>query len=708
MRTPIIHLAKTDSFIIDNVHYEAVSHDREGYVLRTLGGSHINVVKPHAELAELYFAGRVRIVRGFLDDLSPSIKINLTRQMDEFSASQQKQALIRLEYVQTCDRFMGRKLIPRRPEGYARVAQIVYRYHRRKLRITDDPHSVQFIGRSFGGSTVRDWHWRWTKSGRHICALIPLDDLKGRPGSRIGPEVEQIVAHWIKQKWLTLEAPSLATVHDLIVNDIDKANELNVTTLTAPSLIAVRRWIGRTYSNYEITFFREGKTVAEQNFRHVRRAPQYSRPLQVVEIDHTPLNLSVLRNGALSAAAGKAPSTGVLWLTTAICAVTRMIVGWYLSFDPPSWTSVMACMRMGILPKDTSKWDVRTPHPVFGVWEILKIDNGKEFHATSLHAAAGQLRMELRWMSRKKPHLKGKIERVQGTIARDFLAFLPGKTFRDSRERGNYDSHRRARFEEAEVQKLFAMWVIDIYHNNPNAGLSHATPLQRWEDLRGFGVRLPPEAEELRAILALTINRTIRTTGVTFLGLIYNSRKLQTMHRRSGHLGKEYMVKVDPLDLTSLLVMDEKAGKWLSVPCEYPELATGIDLRTWKETVLLARRMTQERNRVPLQILREARRRLSDEASRKGMKPERMTQTEIDWFGEHYDDPVFDVGLQSERKASRTNDGVLVSVDQPGRRADVSASTNSVLPAPQSTAVQGEYHTRDSYSDETPEAFIDE
>ena len=68
------------------------------------------------------------------------------------------------------------------------------------------------------------------------------------------------------------------------------------------------------------------------------------RPLERVEIDNFLLYVHVL-----------CPKTGVRlgrpWLTLAIDHYSGMVLGYHLSFAPPSSASVLAALRHAILPK---------------------------------------------------------------------------------------------------------------------------------------------------------------------------------------------------------------------------------------------------------------------------------------------------------------------------------------------------------------------
>lgn len=655
-----IRMHAGDLVIMEGTHYKVLSRDGHGVVLRTLGPQPVSLTKTHAELAELYFGTprKLFLVLTIESGLPSGIVENLKRQLESFDVRSQDEALRRLDYVQAFDRAHGRKEASCTIEGFAAVARATA-LERRRLAADSDGVEPERLGlEKIGGSTLRAWYWRWRKAGRNIVALVPLHDRKGRAGQQLAREVHDAIADRINQDWLTLERLPLSHVCQFIAEDVKALNVGRENPLDVPSEATVRRWVARNVAKYDEVYHREGHAAAEELFRHVRPAPEARRPLEVVEVDHTPLDVLVVDDEPLAATVGtecEAPPSGTkretrkkrtkrVWLTVAICAATRMIVGFHISEMKPSWTSVMHCLRMAILPKDLSKVRVLTPWPVYGVMEVLKLDNGPEFHSRSMKAAASQLRIELRYMPRRRPHLKGKVERFLGTVARDFCAYLVGRTFRDVRERGGYPSEERAAYVTSFLIEQFTIWVVDVYHNEKYGGLLGRRPLQRWEDLSGYGVRLPPSADDLVSLLALVVPRSIQRHGITFLGLRYQSDALKEVRRRPGYrIADTFLVKVDPADMSRLLVLVTDEGEWIEVPCTQPRLAQGMTLAGWRQTVTLARNLTTEGDRVAERTLLRARQMLRENARAAGARYIPPSNTDLDWFREHVDDPFFDV-----------------------------------------------------------------
>ena len=508
MNAPLIRLNKGDAVVIDGVWYHEKMRTAGSVTLAPIGGAVARTFTGD-EFRDLYFdpAGRMKIVRKELALLDDAFADAVSRPFESFTAEQQAEMLRRFDYVGACDRFFARKLYSKRPErGYAKIARIVARYRRllaaREAGRAPSAMSLEVVS----GSTLRDWYSRWRNSGRMLGAIAPLTHRRGNAEPKLDPAVRAIIADAVREKWLTLEAPPMTVVYDLICRRVEQLNEGRLGgALAQPSEMAVRRWTDANIDSYTETFFRKGRKEADHQFRLIRRAPVAIRPLQIVEFDETPLDIILVDSN------GKPRSRANL--TAGICVATGMIAGWHLGYEKPSWSTVMQALRMAVLKKDLGDSGAEIPYPVFGVPEMIKVDNGPAYRSTSLVAAAGQLQFELRLVPVGKPNLKGKVERFFREVSKDFLSVFPGKTFSNVQLRGDYDSKGYAKMTLETARRLFMRWVVDIYHNRPNSRCFGQTPLERWEALAGCGVRMPPEAVDLAPMIGLVVNRTIQADG---------------------------------------------------------------------------------------------------------------------------------------------------------------------------------------------------
>jgi putative transposase len=662
MNAPCLRLEKFDVLVIDDVWMEAVHSDRQGMTLKAGVDGRARTYS-NQELLDLYFEKRLKIVRRAHTKLDARVADVLKKSYLSFDERWQQEMLRRLDYVQACDYFFTRMVrhprFSQRPEkkgGYQRIANIVARYRQAQAAFNAGKPLTAIPLESVSGSALRDWRRRWIAADREMVALVPLHHIKGKRRNELDENVVRIIGHWVRETWLTLERPPVTIVHALIcrhLKDMRAAKTLG-QAVPDPSKMAVHRWIKANIGEYERVAGREGRKAAQAKVRAVRPAPPVGIPLRVVEIDHTRLDIILVhKNGEPVANAKSGEDIAIVgrpWLTTAIDAETRMIVGFHLTYDAPSWTSVMRTLRMAVLEKDLSDIDAATGWPVMGVPEIVKLDNGREFHSASLHAAAGQLKFELRYCRRGRPQLKGRVERFFGEVARDYCALFPGRTFANIAEKADYKPEEHARMTLDQAQKLFKLWVVDIYHNKPHSGLMGKTPLCRWTELSGFGVRLPPKADDLAALLGLVVQRKISRTGVNYLGLQYQSEEIELLRGLPDSSNKERVIKIDPEDLSSIFVLDPDNGKWLIATCTRGGLAKGLNIKMWRETCEAARQATPGGQKVSYDALLGAREKLAAAARAMGNKPGKISKSDLAWIEANPDHPIFDVSMALPRR----------------------------------------------------------
>jgi transposase InsO family protein len=77
----------------------------------------------------------------------------------------------------------------------------------------------------------------------------------------------------------------------------------------------------------------------------VRPSPRPTKPLELVQIDHTLVDIMVVDEL-------QRESMGRPWLTIAFDVATRVVLAFILSLNPPSATSVGLALSMAALPKD--------------------------------------------------------------------------------------------------------------------------------------------------------------------------------------------------------------------------------------------------------------------------------------------------------------------------------------------------------------------
>ncbi|WP_305794252.1 DNA-binding domain-containing protein, partial [Salipiger sp. D13] len=94
----------------------------------------------------------------------------------------------------------------------------------------------------------------------------------------------------------------------------------------------------------EIAKAREGAKAARQKFAPVVGDNKANRPLEVVQIDHTPADIILVDSF-------ERKPIGRPWVTLAIDVATRMVTGYYTSLEAPSRLSVALCLTQAVAPK---------------------------------------------------------------------------------------------------------------------------------------------------------------------------------------------------------------------------------------------------------------------------------------------------------------------------------------------------------------------
>ena len=269
-------------------------------------------------------------------------------------------------------------------------------------------------------------------------------------------------------------------------------------------------------------------------------------PLERVEIDHTLIDLIVIDDN------DDLP-LGRLTLTYCLDMATRYPLGYYLGFEPPSYLTVMECLHHAIRPKQSTKEAYGTENEwlAYGIPSTLVIDNGKEFVGQDLQDACLLLGIVLQQTPVRTPQFKAGIERLFGSLNTMLFHTLPGTTFSNPQQRGDYNSLKQACIYLSEVDRIMNLFIVDIYAQRFHRGIE-AIPAQRWETAvqSGFSPRVPPSAKELSILLGRVSHRAIQHYGIMFHSLRYNCSDLTLLRTQTKGQVK---IKYHPADLSRVV-----------------------------------------------------------------------------------------------------------------------------------------------------------
>jgi len=370
------------------------------------------------------------------------------------------------------------------------------------------------------------------------ASLLPRKPGQARGARRLNLAAEKQVETAIEEVYLKRERPTLKLVWRQL-----KAN-CRIAGLAPPSMKALRARVSAR-SLRERVKAREGAAAAGNQFRQVSGSLRTERPLEVVQIDHTKVDL-MLVDEVTRACIGRP------WLTLALDVHTRTVLGLHLSLDAPSATAAALAVAQAVLPKADwlSAHDIGLAWPMHGLPEVIHVDNGREFHSRAFERGCQQHGLRIDYRPPATPHFGGHIERLMGTLMGRVHA-LPGSTSSNVATRGDYDAEAAAVLTFREFERILVLEVLGPYHNEVHTALGR-TPAAAWADgTAERQVRVPADAAALLLDFLPFEERTIRRDGVRLFSIFYQDGVLaHLVDRGPGKL----RVKYDPRNLEAVFV----------------------------------------------------------------------------------------------------------------------------------------------------------
>jgi putative transposase len=428
--------------------------------------------------------------------------------------------------------------------------------------------------------SVREWYRTWCMAGRDIRVLVQLNFKKGRRGPRRPRWMEEEIDAAINEVYAVATRGSEAEARRRAIDRIrarSKREGLEIPDLGQKNVVgknAISKALKRR-EQYDLLSKRYSREDADRIMAAVGIGPQGDYPLAEVEIDHSPLDVLVVdaANGVL---------LGRPWLSALIDRYSRCIVGFSLSFHPPSWTSTMLALQHAVMPKQyglKKLGGIYEPWDCEGVPDKLFTDGGRDFLSASMRATEAALNMTLVPLPRRRPQLKGKIERWFGKLEQEIVHTLPGTTFSNVTQRKGYKAEQEAVMTLAELNWVVTKWIVDVYHQENHSATGEA-PMDRWR--RGMelcGVKLPPPRELLAPLTGIVVPRTLTREGIKFKKLRWNSDAFSALRNRIGR-NSDVEVRLDPLDISEIHVFDPVRKKWI-IGELLIDAAAGVTLHQW-------------------------------------------------------------------------------------------------------------------------------
>lgn len=378
-------------------------------------------------------------------------------------------------------------------------------------------------------STIYRWRRKYLLAQRDVRALFCEFDKQGGKGqSRLNPEVEGIIFDKIETVFLAKKRSSADEVHNAVFLEIQKRNTDRVESewLAVPGLRTIQRRLSELYA-FELAAARFGEKEAERRFAHHLGARAVSRILELVEIDHSPVDILVTdENGIV---------IGRPTFTVVLDRKSRCCLGYHLSLAGHGTQAVFAALRHAILPKTYLRdryADLELEWECFGWFECLLMDNGREFHADAVIDALMNLSIATEFARSREPNDKPHVERFLRTFNYGFIHRLPGTTLAKVHHRIGFKAEDEACISLAELDRLIHVWICQVYHLRPHSGLDRRAPMTVWkEGAAAFPPQLKANIEDLDIEFSQCETSALQHYGIDLNTFEYVSPRLLTLRR---------------------------------------------------------------------------------------------------------------------------------------------------------------------------------
>lgn len=407
--------------------------------------------------------------------------------------------------------------------------------------------------------------YRWLKEFRtsRVMTSMMRRSRSDAGKSRIGEVAEAIVTQIIAEYWLTTQKRSYAKVyHELKM----RCRSAKVRTPSLPTLIdrIVR------IEPKETAKRRHGRAAGDK-LKLNEGTVEALRPNSVIQIDHTLVDIELVDSEDRVA-------IGRPWITVAIDVYSRMIVGWYISFDPPGMLATGICIANAILPKARmmEALGATYEYPCVGKPRIIHLDNAREFHSKTLDRACQEYGIDIQFRKIATPRYGGHIERLLGTFATEVKA-LSGATFSNFIQKGEYDSPGRAVFTLAHFESWVAHLFLGVYHQRVHSALMEP-PVRRYtKGVMGTeGMPFPglldqvPDEDRLRLDFLPMFEGTIQTYGVRIDHICYTADALRrwvgAKDPSAPTKTRKFLFRRDPRDISYIYFYDPDARFHIRIP----------------------------------------------------------------------------------------------------------------------------------------------
>lgn len=345
---------------------------------------------------------------------------------------------------------------------------------------------------------------------------------------------------------LAMHRGNIAQLHSELAKEARAAGRAPVSVDT------LERAVNRALTPGDLAGLRKGERARRKHDVYLRRPAVHRNT--VWEGDHVEASVRVDVDGEL-----RKP-----WITWFVDTGTNAICGAVITPCYPSRESVLVALRVCISRRGRFG-------PVGGVPAAIRVDRGKDFLSKAVRSAMAVFGVEMIDLPGYMPHLKGRIEAVNGAIKQQRFAQLPGYTEPPTLANGKpADRDAPALSFEAFVAEVFdwiAWWNTE--HHMP--ALDGRTPLEAWHD-----DPTPLEDVEEEDLALFTLEDDEKSRLITTNGVAFHSRQY-VGECMVGRAGDRVRIRWLPNHPEIIEVFDADTGVHLG--CAYPSDEADLEQR---------------------------------------------------------------------------------------------------------------------------------
>jgi putative transposase len=459
------------------------------------------------------------------------------------------------------------------------------------------------------------------KENRNIDRVLAVAPLPpgGNAIERFNPRLEEAMqaavhAAWRDKRgsWLTVKAhlEALCSDEGEFSDQAEAVKKVSKSTLQ------------RRFANVDLytrTFLRYNEEEANRLSMQAARLARPERPLDVVDIDHTELNV-VVYDDEVPVAFGK-PDIIVFRDRH-----SGAVIGFHIGFEAPSFAGFLAGLKHAVYPKDPKSLPDGVTFPWYGMGVRLGVDHASHFVGGSMEQAEREFGFQVIEYRPGRPWEKGAMEHLFSILGMQLADRLPGTTTRSPTERKKYDKTSDVAKPILSIRELHGFllyYFAEVYNRSLHAGLGPLitlsdTPDRLWQQGIPHATMRPLiDPAVFTRMVGIPEKVTIQPDGVRIDYLHYQSAELIALRAHPKHKmgtrkhrATKYEATRDPNDLGRIWVRDPYRNVDIEVPVIDIEQRYAKGLTLFQHRQIVKYHLEHSKTQPGISELSEARKRL--------------------------------------------------------------------------------------------------